>query len=176
MFVLCTTISIATVTTPGLRDSVPDTTSLTRCADVFHCTFRCTMYICPHFHGDFHHFHVITTVLHQWPPCRVFDVRVCRVIPAEETSAVGALPTSISLKSRRVLLTCPSWQNMWENSLPSDVLHVKSAKAVTWIPVGSVCLSVGPISHFFNVTLFQKNICKCFHTHQTPTRSNHKKC
>lgn len=33
-----------------------------------------TLYICPHFLGDFHHFHVITTVLHQWPLCQVFDV------------------------------------------------------------------------------------------------------
>lgn len=144
LFVWCTTIAIATAITPGLRDSVPETTGLTRSRDVFQCTFRCTLYICLHFHGDsfffYYHFHVITTVLHQWPPWHVFDVGVCRVIPAEETSAVGALPASISLKSRRVLLTCPSWQNMWENSLPSDVLQVKGAEAVTWTPAGSVCL------------------------------------
>ncbi|KAI3374255.1 hypothetical protein L3Q82_006102 [Scortum barcoo] len=34
----------------------------------------------------------VLEVLHQWPPRRVFDVGVCCVIPAEETSAVGALP------------------------------------------------------------------------------------
>lgn len=37
----------------------------------------------------------------------VFDVGVCRVIPAEETSAVGILPASIPLKSRRVLAHMP---------------------------------------------------------------------
>lgn len=154
LFVWCTTIAIATAITPGLRESVPETIGLTRWSDIFWCIFHCTLYICLHFLRDFHRFHVITTVLHQWTSCRVFDVGVCHVVPAEETSAVGALQTSISLKSRRVLLTCPSWQNMWENSLPSDVLQVKSAQAVTWTPVQSVCFSVGPISCCLNVTGF----------------------
>lgn len=102
------------------------------------------------FHGEFQHFHVITTLLHQWPSCWDFDVGVCCVIPAEETSAVGILPTSISLKSRRVLLACPLWQNMWENPLHSDVLQVKSCWGSYMNTSQSVCLCVRPISHCLN--------------------------
>lgn len=59
---------------------------------------------------------------------------MCGVIPVEETFAAAALPVCISPKSRKVFLTCPSSQTMWENSVPSDVLKVKFATGVTWIP------------------------------------------
>lgn len=49
LFVWCSTISIATAITPGSRDSVPETTGLTRCSDIFQCTFQFTLYNCIHF-------------------------------------------------------------------------------------------------------------------------------
>lgn len=154
LFVWCTT-AIATAITPGLRDSVPETTGL-NVLRLISMHISCTLYICLHYYGDFHHIHVITTVLHQWPPCWVFDVGVCRAIPAEETSAVGALPASISLRSRRVLLTCPLWQKMWENSLPLMFCKSKAPRQLHEYQSGLSAFSVGCFCRCLNVTGFQK--------------------
>jgi len=42
-----------------------------------------------------------------------FDVRVCCVTHAEETSAVGSPPATIPVKSRRTLLTCKHVRKLW---------------------------------------------------------------
>lgn len=187
VFVWCSLISMATAVTPGLRDSVPETTGLTRCSDVFQCTFHCTfafisslpnpncskhtylrdrteqivlcnrqtsLFILSHsflwkafslllcsfqalfflvfFCSSSMEISIIFISLQRdyinalpylwcWPVS-------CR--PGEETSAV-----SISPQSTRVLLTCPLWQNMWENILPFDVLHVKVSRQFCEFPV-----------------------------------------
>lgn len=75
------------------------------------CSFFCTVHLPPfpwRFSPFSCHFNSITSMA----PLPGLWCWVCLVIPAEETFSAGALPASISLKSRRVPLPRPSWQNM----------------------------------------------------------------
>lgn len=68
-------------------------------------------------------FHVITTALHQWSP------------------RLGSL-----MSGRAARLTCPPWQTCEETLM---LCKSECIEAVTWLPVGSVCLSEEPITLCF---------------------------
>lgn len=157
-------VCIATTTTLCLRDSVPETTGLTRGADAFYCTFWRTYYTCIHSQQPDHNYSqqiplsvtkplcnrqvchcwsicdkelsvwslcvvvLVLNVFHDFPwrisaflchsnsitsmaSCWEFEVGVCCVIPAEETSVLVVLPATIYLKRVKAPLACPLWQN-----------------------------------------------------------------
>lgn len=118
------------------------------------CSFF-ALYICPHFRGDFHHFHVITTVLHQWPLCQVFDVG-CALSSLLWRPFQQELYQLVFLwRAEGSRSHAPHGRISNKTLCPSMSCKSKGAEAVTWIQGGTVYISLGSISHL-KLTAFSK--------------------
>lgn len=80
------------------------------------------------------------------PLCQVFDVGCVVSLPLRRPLQQELFQLVFLRRAEGSRTYALHGRTCEEKALPSDVLQVKSAEAVTWIPAGSPCISLALIS------------------------------